>query len=127
MSPPEIDALVAALARSGAAGIGFEPSHAGAGLLTAPCRHHDLPLVIFGHDVRFVDVTHAVHERLVSRELGTLRRAVALQTQLRDAAREGLGPSRAGRRRSATCWAPRCCSSEATERPSRARRRAAST
>ena len=93
MSPPEIDALVAALARSGAAGIGFEPSHAGAGLLTAPCRHHDLPLVIFGHDVRFVDVTHAVHERLVSRELGTLRRAVALQTQLRDAAREGLGPS----------------------------------
>ena len=52
-----------------------------------------MPLVIFGRDVRFVDITHAVHERLVSRELGMLRRAVALQTQLRDAAREGLGPA----------------------------------
>ncbi len=93
MSPAELDAFVAALARSGVAGIGFEPSHATAEILTEPCRHHDLPLVIFGHDVRFVDVTHAVHERLVSRELGTLRRAVALQTQLRDAAREGLGPA----------------------------------
>ena len=61
--------------------------------LIDPCRHHDLPLVIFGRDVRFVDITHAVHERLVSRELGMLRRAVALQTQLRDAAREGLGPA----------------------------------
>jgi Purine catabolism regulatory protein-like family/PucR C-terminal helix-turn-helix domain len=93
MAPPEIDALVAALARSGAAGIGFEPSHAPADILTEPCRHHDLPLIVFGRPVRFVDVTHAVHERLVSRELGMLRRAVALQTQLRDAAREGLGPA----------------------------------
>ena len=49
--------------------------------------------MIFGRDVRFVDITHAVHERLVSRELGMLRRAVALQSQLRDAAREGLGPA----------------------------------
>ena len=93
MSPPEVDALVASLARAGAAGIGFEPSHAPPETLIDPCRHHDLPLVIFGRDVRFVDITHAVHERLVSRELGMLRRAVALQTQLRDAAREGLGPA----------------------------------
>ena len=93
MSPPEIDALVGTLARSGAAGIGFEPSHAPPEILVEPCRNHDLPLVIFGQSVRFVDVTHAVHERLVSRELGMLRRAVALQTQLRDAAREGLGPA----------------------------------
>ncbi len=93
MSPPEVDALVGTLARSGAAGIGFEPSHAPPEILVEPCRNHDLPLVIFGQSVRFVDVTHAVHERLVSRELGMLRRAVALQTQLRDAAREGLGPA----------------------------------
>ncbi len=93
MSPAEVDALVAALARGGAAGIGFEPSHAPAATLVEPCRNHDLPLVVFGQDVRFVDISHAVHERLVSRELGVLRRAVALQTQLRDAAREGLGPA----------------------------------
>jgi PucR family transcriptional regulator, purine catabolism regulatory protein len=93
MSPPQIEALVAAIARSGAAGIGFEPSHAPAGLLDAACRAHELPLVVFGREVRFVDITHVVHERLVSRELATLRRAVSLQARLREAAREGLGPA----------------------------------
>ena len=89
----EVDALVAGAARSGAAGIGFEPSHAPADALVDPCRRHELPLVIFGRDVRFVDITHVVHERLVSSELATLRRAVSLQAQLREAAREGLGPA----------------------------------
>jgi PucR family transcriptional regulator, purine catabolism regulatory protein len=92
MSPAGIEALVAAVARSGAAGIGFEPSHADAGMLVAACRNHELPLIVFGRDVRFVDITHVVHERLVSGELQTLRRAVTLQAQLREAAREGLGP-----------------------------------
>jgi hypothetical protein len=93
MSPAGIEALVAAVARSGAAGIGFEPSHADAGMLVAACRAHELPLIVFGRDVRFVDITHVVHERLVSGELQTLRRAVSLQAQLREAAREGLGPA----------------------------------
>jgi purine catabolism regulator len=93
MSPAQVEALVAAVARSGAAGIGFEPTHAPADVLVTACRAHDLPLVVFGRDVRFVDITHVVHERLVSGELQTLRRAVTLQAQLREAAREGLGPS----------------------------------
>ena len=93
MSPAQVEALVAAVARSGAAGIGFEPTHAPADVLVPACRAHDLPLVVFGRDVRFVDITHVVHERLVSGELQTLRRAVTLQAQLREAAREGLGPS----------------------------------
>ncbi len=93
MSPAQVEALVASVARSGAAGIGFEPSHAPADLLVRACRAHDLPLIVFGQDVRFVDITHVVHERLVSGELHTLRRAVTLQAQLREAAREGLGPS----------------------------------
>ena len=93
MSPAQVEALVAAVARSGAAGIGFEPTHAPADVLVPACRAHELPLVVFGRDVRFVDITHVVHERLVSGELQTLRRAVTLQAQLRDAAREGLGPS----------------------------------
>jgi PucR family transcriptional regulator, purine catabolism regulatory protein len=93
MSPAQIEALVAAVARSGAAGIGFEPSHAPADLLVHACRAHELPLVVFGRDVRFVDITHVVHDRLVSGELLTLRRAVSLQTQLRETAREGLGAS----------------------------------
>src|SRR5437763_497027 len=92
MSPAQIEALVAAVARSGAAGIGFEPTHAAADVLVPACRAHELPLIVFGRDVRFVDITHVVHERLVSGELQTLRRAVTLQAQLRDAAREGLGP-----------------------------------
>jgi purine catabolism regulator len=92
MSPAQIEALVAAVARSGAAGIGFEPTHAAADVLVAACRAHELPLIVFGRDVRFVDITHVVHERLVSGELQTLRRAVSLQAQLREAAREGLGP-----------------------------------
>ena len=93
MSPAQVEALVAAVARSGAAGIGFEPTHAPADVLVPACRAHELPLVVFGRDVRFVDITHVVHERLVSGELLTLRRAVSLQTQLRETAREGLGPS----------------------------------
>src|SRR6476661_10219277 len=92
MSPAQIEALVAAVARSGAAGIGFEPTHAAADVLVPACRAHELPLIVFGRDVRFVDITHVVHERLVSGELQTLRRAVSLQAQLREAAREGLGP-----------------------------------
>jgi purine catabolism regulator len=92
MSLAGIEALVAAVARSGAAGIGFEPTHAPADVLVPACRAHELPLIVFGRDVRFVDITHVVHERLVSGELQTLRRAVTLQAQLRDAAREGLGP-----------------------------------
>jgi PucR family transcriptional regulator, purine catabolism regulatory protein len=91
MSAGEVDALVAGLAAAGAAGVGFEPSHAPAAILVEPCRRHDLPLLVFGDDVRFVEITHVVHERLVAGELQTLRRAVALQAQLREAAREGLG------------------------------------
>ena len=89
----EVEALVAGLARAGAAGIGFEPTHAPAAALIEPCRRHELPLLVFGRDVRFVDITRVVHERLVSTELATLRRAVGLQAQLREAAREGLGPA----------------------------------
>jgi len=93
MTPAEVDSLVAEVARAGAAGIGLEPTHAGADVLTAACRASELPLLVFGRDVRFVDITHVVHERLVAGELATLRRAVTLQAQLREAAREGLGPA----------------------------------
>ena len=93
MAPVEVDALVAAVARAGAAGIGLEPSHVSPDALTAACRSHDLPLLVFGSPVRFVDITHVLNERLVSGELATLRRAVSLQAQLREAAREGLGPA----------------------------------
>jgi purine catabolism regulator len=92
MTPAEVDGLVGSVAGAGAAGIGLEPSHAAADVLTAACRAHDLPLLVFGAPVRFVDITRVVHERLVSDELATLRRAVSLQAQLREAAREGLGP-----------------------------------
>ena len=93
MPAGEVDALVAGAARSGAAGIGFEPSHAPVDALAAACRRHELPLLVFGTPVRFVDITHVVQERLVASELATLRRAVSLQAQLREAAREGLGPA----------------------------------
>src|SRR6476620_4008042 len=93
MAPAEVDALVAAVSRAGAAGIGLEPSHVSPDALTAACRSHDLPLLVFGRPVRFVDITHVLNERLVSGELATLRRAVSLQAQLREAAREGLGPA----------------------------------
>jgi PucR family transcriptional regulator, purine catabolism regulatory protein len=93
MTTAELDALVASVARAGAAGIGLEPTHAPAEPLAQACRDHELPLLVFGRPVRFVDITHVVHERLVAGELATLRRAVSLQAQLREAAREGLGPA----------------------------------
>ena len=48
MPAGEVDALVAGAARSGAAGIGFEPSHAPVDALAAACRRHELPLLVFG-------------------------------------------------------------------------------
>src|SRR5712691_7951046 len=51
MGAADVDALVAGLARAGAAGIGFEPSHAPAATLVEPCRRHELPLLVFGVDV----------------------------------------------------------------------------
>jgi purine catabolism regulator len=93
MAPAEVDALIGSCAAAGAAGIGLEPSHAHPDALTAACRTHELPLLVFGQPVRFVDITRVVHERLVSGELATLRRAVSLQAQLREAARRGLGPA----------------------------------
>lgn len=93
MAPAGVEALVGAIARAGAAGIGLEPSHIAADALVSACAAHELPLLVFGLPVRFVDITHEVHERLVSHELATLRRAVGLQAQLREAAREGLGPA----------------------------------
>src|SRR5689334_20646412 len=66
MPAGEVDVLVAGAARSGAAGIGFEPSHAPVEALAAACRRHELPLLVFGRPVRFVDITHVVQERLVA-------------------------------------------------------------
>src|SRR3954451_25057512 len=43
MAPAEVDPLVAAVARAGAAGIGLEPSHVSSDALTAACRSHELP------------------------------------------------------------------------------------
>src|SRR6188472_1367770 len=51
MTPAEVDALVAEVARAGAAGIGLEPTHAGADVLTAACRASELPLLVFGSEV----------------------------------------------------------------------------
>ena len=127
LSAGELDNLIAAVARAGAAGIGFEPAHAPAELLAGPCARYGLPLLVFGRPVRFVDVTHEVHERLVSRELATLRRAVALQSQLREAARQGVGPAGLVSPRWATSWKRRCCWSGSTGRRSRARPKAAWT
>ena len=61
MRPAEVEALVAQLARAGAAGIGIEPTHAPAAMLVEPCRRHELPLLVFGADVRFVEISHVVH------------------------------------------------------------------
>ena len=72
MTTAELDALVASVARAGAAGIGLEPTHAPAEPLAQACRDHELPLLVFGRPVRFVDITHVVHERLVAAELSTL-------------------------------------------------------
>src|SRR4051794_38293947 len=96
MTPAGVDALVGAVARAGAAGVGFEPSHVSADALTAACRSHDLPLLVFGSPVRFVDITHVLNERLVSRELATLRRGGSPEAQLRGGARGGLGPGGPG-------------------------------
>src|SRR4051794_38745625 len=91
----------------GAAGGGGGPRAGGAGPRSAPpppcpggwpaaCRSHDLPLLVFGSPVRFVDITHVLNERLVSRELATLRRGGSPRGQLRGAGPGGRGPGGPG-------------------------------
>ena len=92
--------------------------HAPASLLTGPCRRHELPLLVFGAPVRFVDITHVVHERLVAGELADAPpRRHATGTAARGGAR-GARPGRRWWRRWATRWTRRCCSSGSTGRRS---------
>jgi hypothetical protein len=80
------------LARAGAAGIGFEPTHALAATLVEPCRRHELPLLVFGRR-RAVRRDHPRRPRAAGVVgAGDAARAGRLQAQLREAAREGLGP-----------------------------------
>src|SRR4051794_34451535 len=96
MTPAEGEALAAAAPGAGAAGAAFDPSDAPAGALAPACRSHDLPLLVFGSPVRFVDITHVLNERLVSGELATLRRGGSPRGQLRGAGPGGRGPGGPG-------------------------------
>ena len=93
---PQLDAYVAGLAGVGASALAVElgRKYTGglpAGFVTAAEAHH-LPLIVFQHEVPFVEITEAVHARIISDQLDQLRASARLHEVFTDLAVAGAGP-----------------------------------
>jgi purine catabolism regulator len=96
MTPETVAALVHQLADRSVAALALELGSVHKRVpapLAEACRRHSVPLIAFARRARFVDITEAVAERILSAEVGRLRRTVEVQSRLRSAAQEGLGPA----------------------------------
>ena len=94
---PLLDAYVAGLASVGAAGLAVELGRRYTGGLpasfVAAAESHRLPLIVFGHEVPFVEITEAVHARIIDDQLDQLRASARLHEVFTDLAVAGAGPA----------------------------------
>ena len=93
---PQLDAYVAGLAGVGASALAVElgRKYTGglpAGFVAAAEAHH-LPLIVFQHEVPFVEITEAVHGLIISDQLDQLRASARLHEVFTDLAVAGAGP-----------------------------------
>src|SRR5262249_60885917 len=86
----------------------------------AAAESHRLPLIVFGREVRFVEITEAVHARIIDDQLGQLRASARLHEVFTDLAVAGAGPAEILRQ--AAPRAGRPGGPEAPRAPRRARR-----
>ncbi len=93
---PELDAYVAGLAGVGASALAVELGRKYTGGLPAgflaAAEANRLPLIVFQHEVPFVEITEAVHARIISDQLDQLRTSARLHEVFTDLAVAGAGP-----------------------------------
>jgi PucR family transcriptional regulator, purine catabolism regulatory protein len=93
---PQLDAYVAGLAGIGASALAVELGRKYTGALpagfVAAAEANRLPLIVFQHEVPFVEITEAVHARIISDQLDQLRVSARLHEVFTDLAVAGAGP-----------------------------------
>ncbi len=93
---PLLDAYVAGLAGVGASALAVELGRKYTGGLpagfVAAAEAHGLPLIVFQHEIPFVEITEAVHARIISDQLDQLRASARLHEVFTDLAVAGAGP-----------------------------------
>src|SRR6266700_6748593 len=93
---PLLDAYVADLAAVGVSAIGVELGRRYTGGLpggfVAAAESRELPLIVFGQEVPFVEITEAVHARIIDDQHDQLRASARLHEVFTDLAVAGAGP-----------------------------------
>jgi purine catabolism regulator len=93
---PLLDTYVADLARVGISALAVELGRRYTGGLpggfVAAAELHELPLIVFGREVPFVEITEAVHARIIDDQLDQLRASARLHEVFTDLAVAGAGP-----------------------------------
>ncbi len=93
---PQLDAYVAGLAGVGASALAVELGRKYTGGLpagfVAAAEANRLPLIVFQHEVPFVEITEAVHALIISDQLDQLRASARLHEVFTDLAVAGAGP-----------------------------------
>jgi len=91
-----LDAYVAGLASVGVAALAVELGRRYTGGLPAgfiaAAESHGLPLIMFGREIPFVEITEAVHARIIDDQLDQLRASARLHEVFTDLAVAGAGP-----------------------------------
>jgi PucR family transcriptional regulator, purine catabolism regulatory protein len=94
---PLLDAYVAGLASVGVSALAVELGRRYTGGLpagfVAAAESHGLPLIVFGREVPFVEITEAVHARIIDDQLDQLRASARLHEVFTDLAVAGAGPA----------------------------------
>ena len=94
---PQLDAYVAGLAGVGASALAVELGRKYTGGLpagfVAAAEANRLPLIVFQREVPFVEITEAVHARIISDQLDQLRTSARLHEVFTDLAVAGAGPA----------------------------------
>jgi PucR family transcriptional regulator, purine catabolism regulatory protein len=91
-----LDAYVAELAAVGVSALAVELGRKYTGGLpagfVAAAEQHGLPLIVFDREVPFVEITEAVHARIIDDQLDQLRASTRLHEVFTDLAVAGAGP-----------------------------------
>jgi purine catabolism regulator len=94
---PQLDAYVADLGSVGVAALAVELGRRYTGGLPpgfiAAADAHELPLIVFGREVPFVEITEAVHARIIEDQLDQLHTSARLHEVFTDLAVAGAGPA----------------------------------
>jgi purine catabolism regulator len=108
--PAKLRAYVAELAGVGASGLfvelGYRYAERLPAALVAAAEEHGLPVVALGRETVFVDITEAVHARIIDAQLAELRASEQLHEIFTQLSVEGASPEEVVRQVAAICGRP---------------------